>query len=75
MATSDPDAALARREHAAAARHEAAAARARGNRDAAIHRLRERDPGTWSYGAIARAVGVEVELVRWVLTGDRQRKR
>lgn len=71
----DPRALQARERHRAAATAEEAAARHRAARDAAVKRLREEDPRRWTYAALAGAVGCDVQLIRWILTGDRSRKR
>lgn len=64
---SDPRAALARREHHASQVSEGEADRHREARDELIRALRRDDPETWTYGALARAVGCSPELVAYVV--------
>ena len=72
---SDAQAAQARQHHRAATSAEEDAARHRAARDNLIRTLRADDPARWTYKAIAAAVGCEPQLVRWIITGDRGRKR
>lgn len=60
---SDARAQQAREHHASAARAQDQAARHREQRDELVRALRRDDPGTWSYGALARAVGCSPELI------------
>ena len=73
--TSDPRALQARQHHRAASSAEEDAARHRAARDEVVRRLRDEDPKRWTYRALATAVGCDVQLIRWILTGDRTRKR
>ena len=73
--TSDPRALQAREHHRAASAAEADAARHRDARDHVVRRLRAEEPQVWTYAALARAVGCEPQLIRWILKGDRARKR
>ena len=72
---SDVRAAAARQHHRAAVAAEADAAQHRDARDAAVRALRAEDPQRWTYEALAAAVGCKPQLIRWILTGDRGRKR
>lgn len=67
--TSDARAAAAREHHLAAADAGQVAARHRAQRDELIRRLRAEDPGRWSYGALARAVGCSPELIAHIVKG------
>lgn len=69
--TSDGRAARARELHAKAAEADETAARYRAERDRLIHQLRDEDPGRWSYGALAAALGCSRELVALVVKRHR----
>ena len=73
--TSDARAQQAREHHRAASAAERDAARHRAARDQLVRRLRDEDPARWTYSALAGAVGCDQQLIRWILTGDRARKR
>lgn len=60
---SDPIAARARDLHRQASEAEALAAKQRAERDRLIRRLREQDPKRWSYGELAKLIGVSRELI------------
>ena len=47
----------------------------RAARDQLVRRLRDEDPARWTYSALAGAVGCDQQLIRWILKGDRTRKR
>ena len=64
---SDPRAARARELHRLAAEADALAASRRSERDRLILQLRAEDPGRWTYGALAAALGCSRELVALVL--------
>lgn len=64
---SDARAALARREHLAVQASESEADQHRVARDELIRALRRDDPGTWTYAALARAVGCSPELIAYVI--------
>lgn len=60
---SDPTLARARELQRQADEAEQRAAQARAERDRLIRRLRAEDPGQWSYGRLAAALGVSRELI------------
>lgn len=60
---SDPLVQQAREHHRRAAEALALAERHRQQRDALVRRAREQDPGRWSYGALAAALGCSKELI------------
>lgn len=64
---------MARRFNFEAKQAEELAARHRDQRDDLIRRLRAEDPTTWSYGALARAVGISPELVAAIVKSRRAR--
>ena len=66
---SDPAIQQAREHHRRAAEALALAERHRQQRDALIRRAREDDPGRWSYGALAAAVGCSKELIAAIVKG------
>ena len=63
----DVRAALARDHHIAAARSSGEADRHRAQRDRLVRQLRAEDPATWSYAALARAVGCSPELIAFIV--------
>ena len=63
----DVRAALARDYHRSAARQGELADRDRQQRDRLIRELRREDPKTWTYEALAKAVGCSPELVAHVV--------
>ena len=73
--TSDARAQQAREHHRAASYAEQDAARHRDVRDQLVRSLRAEDPTHWTYRALAGAVGCDPQLIRWILKGDRDRKR
>ena len=62
----------AREHHARSLEKEAEAGREREQRDRLIRQIREDDPGYWSYGALARAIGCSRELIAYIIA-DRKR--
>lgn len=60
---SDARAQQAREEHTASLAALDDAARHRHRRDELVRSLRRDDPQTWSYGALAKAVGCSPELI------------
>lgn len=64
--SNDSRAVQARKAHAAASAADAAAASQRATRDKLVRDLRRDDPGAWSYGALARAVGCSPELIAYI---------
>ncbi len=62
----------AREHHARSLEKEAEAGREREQRDRLIRQIREEDPGRWSYGALAKAVGCSRELIAYIITGRKQ---
>jgi hypothetical protein len=66
---SEPRAQQAREHHRRAADALALAERHRQQRDALVRQLREPDPGTWSYSALAAAVGCSKELIAAIVKG------
>ena len=71
MASDDIRASQAREHHRAALSEMEGAARHRRLRDSLIRKLREDDPQRWTYGAIAKAVGITPELVAKILVPRR----
>ena len=65
--TDDVRPSQARAAHAAAMRLEDQAGEQRAKRDALVRSLRAEDPGTWSYGKLAKAVGCSPELIAYVV--------
>jgi hypothetical protein len=61
----------ARMHQAALLDHRAQAKTHQEARDRLIHELRDSDPAVWSYGAIAHAVGIDRELVKYILKRPR----
>lgn len=72
---SDPAADQAREHHRAASAAQEDAARHRHARDGIIRHLRSKDPSQWTYTALAGEVGCTPQLIRWIVKGDRSRKR
>lgn len=77
MATSRPvsdiAAQQAREHHREALTALASAGRHREQRDRLIRRLREDDPGRWTYKALAAAVGCSPELIAAIVQGRTSR--
>lgn len=69
---SDPRAAQAREHHRSALRSEEDAEREREMRDRLVRVLREDDPGTWTYSALAQAVGCSPELIAKIIRPQRR---
>lgn len=63
----DPIAAQARAEHRAAQEANCLSGRHRRTRDRLIRQLRERDPKTWTYAALGKAVGISQEMVAHII--------
>jgi hypothetical protein len=66
---SDPRAQQAREHHRRAAEALALAERHRQQRDALIRQVRKNDSETWSYSALAAAVGCSKELIAAIIKG------
>lgn len=67
---SDARAQQAREEHAASLAALDDAARHRQRRDELVRSLRREDPGTWSYGVLAKAVGCSPELIAVIVKAE-----
>lgn len=63
----DVRAALAREHHRAAAASNEEAGDHRAQRDRLIRQLRAEDPVTWTYAALAAAIGCSPELAAYVI--------
>lgn len=63
----DPQVALAREEHELSLACARQGTEHRRRRDEIIRRLREQDKLTWSYGKLARDIGISRELVIFIL--------
>ena len=57
----------ARIHQASLLEHRAKAAEDQRERDLIIRQIRDSDPGAWSYGKIAAAVGLDRQNVIWIL--------
>lgn len=66
----DSRAALARRYHRDAYKAGETAVQCRAARDQLIRQLRREDPGTWTYAALAEAVGCSPELVAYIVKNE-----
>lgn len=64
---SDPRIALARDEHRLSLASADQAGRHRMTRDELVRALRQEDPATWTYGALAQAVGCSRELIAYIV--------
>jgi len=67
---SDARAQQAREEHAASLATLDDAARHRARRDDLVRALRRENPGTWTYGTLAKAVGCSPELIAVIIKGQ-----
>lgn len=72
---SDPRIALARDEHRLSLASEDQAGRHRMTRDELVRTLRREDPKTWTYGALADAVGCSRELIAYIVKKDPQAQK
>lgn len=66
----DPRATLAREYHRGAIREVELAREYRAARDQLVCRLRAEDPQTWTYAALAKAVGCSPELIAHICKRD-----
>jgi hypothetical protein len=66
----DVRAAMARVHHHAAAQQGELADRERAQRDRLVRELRREDPDTWTYTALAKAVGCSPELIAYIIRNE-----